>query len=76
MHGITNTGVKETTEFVRQLVQNYDAKYIEANAGTTYEDYVTKRGFFGVGIKAHTYAYHRLKSTPFRKALSKHIQKR
>lgn len=73
MHGNTRCGIPETTEFVRET---YGAigEYVEADAGTAYEDYVLRKGFFGKGISAHAYAYRVLKATPFRKAVSKHIR--
>jgi 3'-phosphoadenosine 5'-phosphosulfate sulfotransferase (PAPS reductase)/FAD synthetase len=76
MHGITGTGVKSTTEHVRKTAVNYSAKYIEADAGNMYERIVTTRGFWGIGHKAHSMAYHQLKQQQFNKALSKHIRKR
>ena len=73
MHGNTRCGIPETTEFVRE---RYGAlgEYVEADAGTAYEDYVLRKGFFGKGIAAHGFAYRILKATPFRKAVSKHIR--
>lgn len=75
MHGNTRTGIRETTEFVRRKYQELDGKYIEADAGTAFEDYVLRKGFFGKGRTAHTYCYHIIKAGPFRKALSRHIRK-
>lgn len=74
MHGNTRCGIPETSQFVRET---YGAlgEYVEADAGTAYEDYVTRKGFFGKGIAAHGFAYRVLKATPFRKAVSKHIRK-
>jgi 3'-phosphoadenosine 5'-phosphosulfate sulfotransferase (PAPS reductase)/FAD synthetase len=73
MHGNTRCGIPETTEFVRD---HYGAlgEYVEADAGTAYEEYVMRKGFFGKGVGAHGFAYRVLKATPFRKALSKHIR--
>lgn len=75
MHGNTRCGIPETTEFVRET---YGAlgDYVEADAGTAYEDYVLRKGFFGNGRDAHGFAYRVLKATPFRKAVSKHIRQR
>lgn len=75
MHGVTGTGVKETTEFCRQLAPSH-ITYLEANAGNSYENYVLRKGFYGIGSKAHLYAYHTLKSEHFKKTLSKHIRQR
>lgn len=75
MHGNTGCGIPETTDFVRST---YGAlgDYVEADAGTAYEDYVLRKGFFGMGPDAHGFAYRVLKATPFRKAVSKHIRQR
>jgi 3'-phosphoadenosine 5'-phosphosulfate sulfotransferase (PAPS reductase)/FAD synthetase len=74
LHGNTRTGIKETTDFARNVASQFDAKYIEADAGNDYEKYVLRKGFFGRGITAHSYAYHVLKIGHFRKAVSKHIR--
>ena len=76
LHGNTRTGIQETTEFVRQLSTKYDSKYIEADAGDSYEKYVLRKGFFGRGQKAHSFAYHILKANHFRKCMSRHIRQR
>lgn len=76
MHGVTGTGVKQTTEFVRDFAASEGVPYVEASAGDAFEKYVLRKGFFGVGQQAHTYAYHILKHGPFRKALSKNFRKR
>jgi 3'-phosphoadenosine 5'-phosphosulfate sulfotransferase (PAPS reductase)/FAD synthetase len=73
MHGNTRCGIPETTEFVRSHYGQI-GEYVEADAGTAYEDYVLRKGFFGKGIGAHGFAYRVLKATPFRKAISKHIR--
>ncbi len=73
MHGNTRCGIQETSQFVRDV---YGAKgeMVEADAGSSYEDYVLRKGFFGKGIGAHAFAYRVLKAQPFRKAVSKHIR--
>jgi len=73
IHGNTRCGIPQTTEFVRD---EYGRKgeYVEADAGTAYEDYVLRKGFFGKGIDAHGFAYRILKATPFRKAISREIR--
>ncbi len=73
MHGNTRCGIPQTTEHVRAT---YGAlgEYVEADAETAYEDYVLRKGFFGVGVGAHGFSYRVLKATPFRKAISKHIR--
>lgn len=73
VHGNTRCGIPETTEFVRATYGQL-GEYVEADAGTAYEDYVLRKGFFGKGIAAHGFAYRVLKATPFRKAVSKHIR--
>jgi 3'-phosphoadenosine 5'-phosphosulfate sulfotransferase (PAPS reductase)/FAD synthetase len=75
IHGNTRCGIPETTNFVRD-VYSKDQDYIEADAGTAYQDYVLRKGFFGKGISAHAYAYRILKATPFRKAISVNFRKR
>lgn len=74
IHGNTRCGIPETSQFVRDT---YGAlgDFAEADAGTAYEDYVLRKGFFGKGIGAHGFAYRVLKATPFRKVVSKHIRK-
>lgn len=74
MHGVTGTGIKETHDFVLSVVSKEKAQYIEAHAGTTYEDYVLRKGFMGVGQKAHEFSYHLLKWTAFRREVSKQIR--
>jgi len=76
IHGITGTGLKETTEFVVQHVEKRGDKLIFANAGDAYEKYVLRKGFFGVGSRAHSFAYHLLKSTHFNRAVSENIRQR
>ncbi|MXN46104.1 phosphoadenosine phosphosulfate reductase family protein [Shinella kummerowiae] len=73
IHGFTRTGIKETTDHVRE-VYGRKGEYVEADAGTAYEDYVLRKGFFGKGIDAHGFAYRVLKATPFRKAVSREIR--
>ncbi len=76
VHGVTGTGIKETKDFARQVGrQESGLHYIEADAGTAYFDYVQRKGFFGRGLIAHSYAYHILKAQPFRKVCAK-IRKR
>lgn len=74
IHGFTRTGIEETTHHVRD-VYGRKGEYVEADAGTAYEDYVLRKGFFGKGIGAHAFAYRVLKATPFRKAISRYIRK-
>ncbi len=73
MHGNTRCGIPDTTAFVRST---YGAlgSYVEADAGTAFEDYVLRKGFFGRGVSAHGFSYRLLKATPFRKAVSREIR--
>jgi 3'-phosphoadenosine 5'-phosphosulfate sulfotransferase (PAPS reductase)/FAD synthetase len=75
IHGNTRTGIPETSQFVRDYYGR-KGELIEADAGTAYEDYVLRKGFFGKGVDAHGFAYRILKATPFRKAISANIRKR
>ena len=74
IHGVTGTGIKQTHDFVLNTVKNLPFKYVEANAGNAYEKYVLRKGFFGVGNRAHSYSYHLLKANPFRSIISKEIR--
>lgn len=74
MHGITRTGIPETTRFVRDLAATREPRYIEADAGDAYERYVLRKGFYGRGDKAHEFAYHTLKHQHFASALSQNIR--
>lgn len=76
IHGNTRTGLVETTDFARKIGYESGLKYLEADAGTAFEDYVRRKGFFGRGIQAHSFAYHVLKAQPFRKAVSSIRQRR
>lgn len=75
IHGNTRCGIPETSDFVRQT---YGAlgDYAEADAGTKYEEYCFRKGFFGKGISSHAVAYHILKRDPFYATISKLIRKR
>lgn len=75
IHGNTRTGIEETTEFSRHEVKRCRDMYLEADAGTAYEDYVLRKGFFGKGEDAHNFAYHVLKIAHFRKAVSANLRK-
>jgi 3'-phosphoadenosine 5'-phosphosulfate sulfotransferase (PAPS reductase)/FAD synthetase len=76
IHGNTRTGLPETTEFVRQTAKDSGIPYLEADAGSSYEDYVNRKGFFGSGQQAHNFSYHVLKATWLRRAISHNIRKR
>lgn len=74
IHGNTRCGIQETTDWVREQHGHASYGYAEADAGTAYEDYVLRKGFFGKGRNAHGFAYRILKATPFRKVISKEIR--
>lgn len=74
LHGHTGTGIQETLEHVRKIAPLYGGQYIEASAGNAYEEYVLRKGFFGIGNTAHSYAYHILKHQRFQTAISQHIR--
>ena len=74
VHGRTGCGIAETTEWVKRQFGS-DAPLVVADAGTAYEDYVLRKGFFGKGIAAHGFAYRVLKAQPFRKAISAELRR-
>lgn len=74
VHGNTRCGIPETTKFVGSHYGNRNLEI--ADAGTAFEDYVLRKGFFGKGISAHGFSYRVLKATPFRKVISRCIRKR
>lgn len=76
IHGNTRCGIPETSQFVRNTYASGPADFAEADAGTAYEDYILRKGFFGKGIAAHGFAYRILKATPFRKVISAKIRQR
>lgn len=76
MHGVTGTGIQETTDFVRKAVLKESPLYLEANAGNAYINYVMRKGFFGIGLGAHAFSYHILKQDHFERTVSKYIRQR
>ena len=70
LHINTQTGIEETTIFVRNLADKENVSYFEGDAGTAYDEYILRKGFFGRGLKAHSYAYHILKKTVITKVLA------
>ncbi len=74
IHGNTRCGIPETNKFVRDHYGKL-GDFVEADAGTAYEDYVLSKGFFGMGVKGHGIAYRELKAVPFRRAISRNIRK-
>lgn len=76
IHGNTRTGIPEVSQFVERHYSELGSDYAVADAGTAYEDYVLRKGFFGVGRGAHNFAYRVLKATPFRKVISAKVRQR
>lgn len=75
LHCRTGTGIRETTEHVVNHYGNLGPDFVMADAGTAYEEYVMRKGFFGIGRTAHNFSYRVLKATPMRTAISKAIRK-
>lgn len=75
IHGNTGTGIRQTNEFAENEAKKRGDRFLVADAGNTFENYVLRKGFFGKGFTAHSYAYHLLKADPFRKVVSKHFRK-
>lgn len=73
IHGNTRCGIPQTSQFVRDTY-GHVGEFVEADAGTAYEDYVLRKGFFGKGIDAHGFSYRVLKAQPFRTAVSRNIR--
>lgn len=76
IHGKTGTGLQETTDFAIEFTKKRGDELIIADAKDAYQNYVLRKGFFGVGFDAHAMAYHVLKIEHFRKAVSKYLRKR
>lgn len=76
IHGKTRCGIPETSQFVEREYSDVGPDFAIADAGSAYEDYVMRKGFFGKGVGAHGFAYRVLKATPFRKVISRCIRQR
>lgn len=76
IHGNTRCGIPETSDYVEREYGSLGPDFAVADAGSAYEDYVLRKGFFGKGIAAHGFAYRILKATPFRRVISQRIRKR
>lgn len=76
IHGNTRTGIPDATEFAIRTTERMGDKFLMADAGDSYVDYVMRKGFFGTDQTGHTYAYHLLKKQHFRRIVSQHIRKR
>lgn len=76
IHGNTRCGIPETSRFVERNYGDLGPDFAVADAGSSYEDYVLRKGFFGKGISAHAFAYRVLKAQPFRRVIASHIRQR
>lgn len=76
LHINTGTGIPETTQFVRAWAERQPYPFWEAQAGDAYEKYLNRKGFFGRGRIAHTYAWHTLKAEHYRKMISRMIRQK
>lgn len=76
IHGVTGTGLSAVRKYCQETAERHRIKFIAADAGKAFEDYVDRKGFFGVGVGAHKFSYHLLKKGPFIKAISKHFRRR
>lgn len=74
LHCRTGTGIQETTDHVVDYYGNLGPDFVMADAGDAYEEYVMRKGFFGIGRNAHNFSYRVLKATPMRKAISRVIR--
>lgn len=74
IHGNTRCGIPQTSAWVEQQYAGGPVDFAVSDAGTAYEDYVLRKGFFGKGIGAHAFAYRVLKAQPFRKTISRQIR--
>lgn len=74
VHGNTGTGIRETNEFAENEVKKRGDNFLVADAGNAYEQYVLRKGFFGLGFDAHKFAYHILKASPFKKVISRNFR--
>lgn len=75
LHCRTGTGIPQTTQHVVDYYGGLGPDFVMADAGDAYEQYVMRKGFFGIGPGAHRFSYHVLKADPMRAAISKHIRK-
>lgn len=75
IHGVTGTQLRGCREYVQSVAEKTNIKLLEANAGTAYEDYIRRKGFFGKGKDAHKFSYHILKDNPFGRTLTKNLSR-
>ena len=79
VHVVTGCGLPETTEYVRQFAESTGIPYVEADSGDRYEQYVRRKGFFGVGtgaMSAHSFAFHVCKHRAYTHALAELRERR
>lgn len=78
VHGVTGTGIKECGLFCEKFSESNGERFIVADygAGDAYVRRLLERGWPGRGQKAHSIAYHILKASPFRKAISRNFRHR
>jgi 3'-phosphoadenosine 5'-phosphosulfate sulfotransferase (PAPS reductase)/FAD synthetase len=76
IHGNTRTGIPDTSMFAQKQAETFKDKFLVADAGNSYVDYVMRKGFFGVGEKAHDFSYHVLKIGHFRRVVSHNLRQR
>lgn len=76
IHGNTRTGIPDTTEFAIKETEKLGDKLLMADAGSSYENYVMRKGFFGKGLGAHAFTYHILKQDHFERVVSHNIRQR
>ena len=74
IHGNTRCGIPQTSKWVERQYGSGPVDFTVADAGTAYEDYALRKGFFGKGVSAHAFAYRVLKAQPFRKTISHKIR--
>lgn len=70
LHVNTRTGVQQTSKFVYEFAQKEGIAILYQDAGSTYEDYVRRKGFPGRGVGAHQMMYHLLKKTYISRAIA------
>lgn len=75
-HVKTGTGSDLTTEHVQRIARLANIPLLLEDAGDTYERYVEKNGFFGVGSRSHSVAFHILKKAFFQRMISQNIRHR
>lgn len=75
IHGVTGTGLPAVKKYCQDIAEKHKIKFIVADAGNRWEEYVDRKGFMGKGVFAHKFSYHLLKNRPFVMAISKHFRR-